>query len=131
MGSHNAGKPNNAWICVLEGPEDDLLGRNTSPWHVHICIQSKYCVNWLTFFVYLYIVTLRDVKLKKKIQNIINTSIHITKHPHITKPTHTHTHTLQKKLTQLQYKFKQTQYKSTRQGIFNSSLETKKFFGFL
>ena len=35
MGSHNAGKLNNAWICVPEGPEDDLLDRNMSPWHVN------------------------------------------------------------------------------------------------
>ena len=34
LGTHNAGKLNNAWICVLEGPEDDLLGRNMSPWHI-------------------------------------------------------------------------------------------------
>jgi hypothetical protein len=34
----------------------------------------------------------------------------LLKHPHITKPTHTHTHTLQNKLKQPQYKLKQTQY---------------------
>ena len=66
MGSHNAGKLNNTWICVLEGPEDDLLGRNMSPWHVYLCIQNKCCVNWLTLIIYLYIVTLQDGKLQKK-----------------------------------------------------------------
>ena len=34
------------------------------------------------------------------IQNTVNTSTYITKHAHITKPTHTHTHTLQNKLQQ-------------------------------
>ena len=34
----------------------------------------------------------------------------LPKHPHITKPTNTHTHTLQNKL-QPQYKLKETQYK--------------------
>jgi hypothetical protein len=41
------------------------------------------------------------------IQNTVNTSTYITKHPHITKPTHEHTYTLQKKLKQLQYKIHQ------------------------
>ena len=31
LGSHNAENLNNAWICALGGPEDDLLGRNMSP----------------------------------------------------------------------------------------------------
>ena len=69
MGSHNARKLTNAWIHVLEGPEDDLLGRNMSPWHVYLCIQNK-CVNWLTMIIYLYIVTLRDGKLWKYINEI-------------------------------------------------------------
>jgi len=34
----------------------------------------------------------------------------LPKRPHITKPTHTHTHTLQNKLKQPHYKLKQTQY---------------------
>ena len=45
------------------------------------------------------------------IQNTVNTSTHITKtpaqllkHPHITKPTHKHNHTLQNQLKQPQYK---------------------------
>ena len=45
------------------------------------------------------------------IQNTVNTITHITKtptqlskHTHITKPTHTHTHTLQNKLKQPQHK---------------------------
>ena len=63
MGSHSAGKLNNAWIWVLEGPEDDLLGRNMSPWHIYNCIQNKCCVNWLTLIIYLHILTLRDGKL--------------------------------------------------------------------
>jgi len=38
--------------------------------------------------------------------------VHILpKHPHITKPTPTHTHTLQNKLKQPKHKLKQTQYK--------------------
>jgi len=31
LGSHNAEKQNNAYICVLGCPEDDVLGRNMSP----------------------------------------------------------------------------------------------------
>ena len=69
MGSHKAGKLKNAWICVLEGPEDDLLGRNMSSWHVYLCIQNKCCVNWLTYNIYLYIVTLRDEKLQKLLKS--------------------------------------------------------------
>jgi hypothetical protein len=38
-------------------------------------------------------------KIVQTIQNIVNTSIHITK-----TPTHTHTHALQNKLKQPQYK---------------------------
>ena len=54
-----------------------------------------------------------------KIKNTVNTSTHITrtptqlsKHPHITKPTHTHTHTLQNKLTTVQdtHQMKQLKY---------------------
>ena len=30
FGILNAGKLNNSWICLLGGPEDDLLGRNMS-----------------------------------------------------------------------------------------------------
>jgi len=37
------------------------------------------------------------------IQNTVNTNIHVTKQPHVTKTTHTHTHTLQNKLKQPQY----------------------------
>jgi len=60
---------------------------------------------------------------EQTMQNTVNTSIRITKtpihykthkytHPCITKPTHTHTHTLQNKLKQPQYKLKQIQYKT-------------------
>jgi hypothetical protein len=35
---------------------------------------------------------------------IIKTATQLTKHPHITKRTHTHTHILQNKLKQPQYK---------------------------
>jgi len=38
LGSNNAGKLNNSWTCFLGGPEDDLLGRNMSPWHIYHCI---------------------------------------------------------------------------------------------
>jgi len=31
LGSHNAEKLNNSWICFLGGPEEDRLGRNMSP----------------------------------------------------------------------------------------------------
>ena len=31
LGFHNAVKLNGSWICLLGGPEDDLLGRNMSP----------------------------------------------------------------------------------------------------
>ena len=31
LGTHNAGKLNSSLICLLGGPEDDLLGRNMSP----------------------------------------------------------------------------------------------------
>jgi len=27
-----------SWICFLGRPEDDLLGRNMSPWHIYHCI---------------------------------------------------------------------------------------------
>jgi len=40
-----------------------------------------------------------------------NTVYILPKHPHITKPTHTHTHTLQNNIKPPQYKLKQTQYK--------------------
>ena len=50
-----------------------------------------------------------------KIQNTVNTSTHTTKsptqfskRPHITKATHTHTHTLQNKLKQPVYKIHTT-----------------------
>jgi len=33
-----AGKLNSCWICFLGGPEDDLLGRNMSPWQIYHCI---------------------------------------------------------------------------------------------
>ena len=42
----------------------------------------------------------------QKLQNTVNTSTHINKTPTHYKPKHTHTHTLQNKLKQTQYKLK-------------------------
>jgi len=50
-------------------------------------------------------ITIRErnnTKTVQTIQNTINTSTQITKTLYITKPTHTHTHTLQNKLKQPQ-----------------------------
>ena len=41
----------------------------------------------------------------------------LTKQPHITKPTHTHTHALQNKLKQPQYMLKQTHYNISQNEI--------------
>ena len=38
LGSHNAGKLNSTCICLLGGPEDDLLGRNVSLWQIYHCV---------------------------------------------------------------------------------------------
>ena len=61
--------------------------------------------------IYIYIYTEQYKNTVQTKQNTVNTSTHITKiptqlskHPHITKPTHTHTYTLQNKLEQPQYK---------------------------
>ena len=71
LGSQNAEKLNNVQICVLEGPEDNLLGRNMSPWHIYYYIQNKCCVNdWRVIF-YLYVATLRFGKVKKKKEEIL------------------------------------------------------------
>jgi len=48
------------------------------------------------------------------IQNTVNTGTHITKTTKITKPTRTHTHTLQNKLKQAQCKLKRPQYKISK-----------------
>ena len=55
----------------------------------------------------------------KTIQNKVNTSVHITKYPHITKPTYTHPHiTKQVKTPTVKVKTKTVQVKTnTEQDI--------------
>ena len=56
LGSHNAGKLNSSWICLLGGPEDDLLGRNMSSWQIYCFIYNKCCVNdWCVVFVRMFL----------------------------------------------------------------------------
>ena len=44
---------NNSWIFFFfGGPDDDLLGRNMSPWHIYHCILNETCViDWRIVFV--------------------------------------------------------------------------------
>jgi len=61
--------------------------------------------------VVLTLVQTKQIRINVHKPNSTKNTYTLPKHPHITKPTRTHTHTLEKKLKQPHYKLKQTQYK--------------------